>query len=151
LKRLKSIEEGKMEIVRKIVAAYLVLTGILVAVHLAVTPLYHDGSPDYPVWEIVNYFMVVGVVIVLIVGIARKRAIDGEEVDTLTYLRTSFVFYGGIVLASLFFWQWFWQLNPDSETGLAVNSHLIHFPMMDMLYTVLMLIVGRRVWAGAGS
>ena len=140
-----------MEIVRKIVAAYLVLTGILVAVHLAVTPLYHDGSPDYPVWEIVNYFMAVGVVIVLIVGIARKRAIDGEEVDTLTYLRTSFVFYGGIVLASLFFWQWFWQLNPDSETGLAVNSHLIHFPMMDMLYTVLMLIVGRRVWAGAGS
>ena len=71
-----------MDIVRKIVAAYLVLTGIVVAVHLAVTPLYHDGSPDYPVWEIVNYFMAVGVVIVLIVGIARKRAIDGEEVDT---------------------------------------------------------------------
>ena len=140
-----------MEIVRKLVAAYLVVTGIVVAVHLAVTPLYHDGSPDYPVWEIVNYFMAVGVVIVLIVGIARKRATNSQDVDTLTYLRTSFVFYGGIVLASLFFWQWFWQLNPESETGLAVNSHLIHFPMMDLLYTVLMLMVGRRMWAGAGS
>ena len=81
----------------------------------------------------------------------RKRAIDGQEVDTLTYLRTSFVFYGGIVLASLFFWQWFWQLNPDSETGLAVTSHLIHFPMMDLLYTVLTLIVGRRMWAADGN
>ena len=140
-----------MEIVRKTIAAYLVLTGIVVAVHLAVTPLYHDGSPDYPAWEIVNYFMAVGVVIVLIVGIARKRAIGDQEIDTLTYLRTSFVFYGGIVLASLFFWQWFWQLNPESETGLAVNSHLIHFPMMDLLYTVLMLMVGRRMWAGAGN
>ena len=140
-----------MDIVRKIVAAYLVVTGIVVAVHLAVTPLYHDGSPDYPVWEVVNYFVAVGVVIVLIVGIARKRAIDGHEVDTLTYLRTSFVFYGGIVLASLFFWQWFWQLNPESETGLAVNSHLIYFPVMDLLFTVLALIVGRRMWAGAGS
>ena len=87
--------------------------------HLAVTPLYHDGSPDYPVWEIVNYFMAIGVVIVLVVGILRKRAISEYEVDTLTYLRTSFVFYGGIVLASLFFWEWFWQLNPDSETGLV--------------------------------
>ncbi len=96
-----------MDIVRKIIAAYLVITGIGVAVHLAVTPLYHDGSPDYPVWEIVNYFMAVGVVIVLLVGIFRKRSIDGQEADTLTYLRTSFVFYGGIVLASLFFWQWF--------------------------------------------
>ena len=100
-----------MEIVRKIVGAYLVVTGIAVAVHLAVTPLYHDGSPDYPVWEIVNYFIAIGVAIVLVVGILRKRAIREQEVDTLTYLRTSFVFYGGIVLASLFFWQWFWQLK----------------------------------------
>ena len=57
-----------MDIVRKTIAAYLVITGVGVAVHLAVTPLYHDGSPDYPVWEIVNYFMAVGVVIVLAVG-----------------------------------------------------------------------------------
>ncbi len=140
-----------MDILRKIVAVYLVVTGIVVAVHLAVTPLYHDGSPDYPVWEIVNYFMAVGAVIVLLVGIARKRAINGQEVDTLTYLRTSFVFYGGIVLASLFFWQWFWQLNPDSETGLAVNSHIIYFPAMDMLYSVLTLIVGRRMWNADGT
>ena len=140
-----------MEIVRKIVGAYLVVTGIVVAVHLAVTPLYHDGSPDYPVWEVVNYFIAVGAVIVLVVGILRKRAISEQEVDTLTYLRTSFVFYGGIVLASLFFWEWLWQLNPDSETGLSVNSHIIYFPVMDMLYTVLTLIVGRRIWSGGGS
>ncbi|MYF79234.1 MAG: hypothetical protein F4180_04970 [Chloroflexi bacterium] len=89
--------------------------------------------------------------IVLVVGILRKRAISEHEVDTPTYLRTSFVFYGGIVLASLFFWEWFWQLNPDSETGLSVNSHIIYFPVMDMLYTVLALIVGRRIWSGGGS
>ena len=140
-----------MEIVRKIIAAFLVVTGIVVAVNLAITPLYHDGSPDYAVWRFVNYFMAVGVAIVLIVGVLRKRAIGSDEVDTLTYLRTSFVFYGGIVLASLFFWQWFWLLDPESETGLAVNSHMIHFPAVDMLYTVLTLMVGRRMWSGGTS
>ena len=140
-----------MEIVRKIIGAYLVLLAIVVLVNLAITPLYHDGSDNYTVWKIVNYFMAIAVVMVLIVGIQRKRSIDGTEVDTLTYLRTSFVFYGSLVLASLFFWEWFWQLNPESETGLAVNSHMIYFPLVDSLFAVLSLIVGRRVWAGGGS
>ncbi len=136
-----------MEHVRRIVAVFLIATSIAVAVNLAATPLYHDGSANYTVWEILNYFMAVGTVIVLVVGILRKRAIGGTDADTLTYLRTSVVFYGGIVLASLFFWEWFWQLNPDSETGDAVTSHLIYFPIVDMLYAVLTLIVGRRIWS----
>ena len=140
-----------MEHVRRIVAVFLIATAIAVVVNLAATPLYHDGSADYTVWEILNYFMAVGTVIVLVVGILRKRAIGGTDVDTLTYLRTSVVFYGGIVLASLFFWEWFWQLNPDSETGDAVTSHLIYFPIVDMLYAVLTLIVGRRIWSGGAN
>ena len=140
-----------MEHVRRIVAVFLIATSIAVAVNLAATPLYHDGSADYTVWEILNYFMAVGTVIVLVVGILRKRAIGGTDVDTLTYLRTSVVFYGGVVLASLFFWEWFWQLNPDSETGDAVTSHLIYFPIVDMLYAVLTLIVGRRIWSGGAN
>ena len=141
-----------MDIVRRVVAVFLIVTGIAVAVHLAVTPLYHDGSEDYTVWAIFNWFMAVGVVIVLLVGIARKRAVDRtEEVDAITALRASIVFYGSIVLAMLFFWEWFWTLNPDSETGLAVNSHMIYFPLVDALYVVLTLMVGRRIWSGGGN
>ncbi len=140
-----------MQIARRIIAAFLIITAIAVAVNLAATPLYHDGSEEYPVWKILNWFMAAGVVIALAVGIARKRAIDGAEPDTLTYLRTSAVFYGAIVLAMLFFWEWFWTLNPDSETGLAVNSHMIYFPITDALYTVIALIVGRRMWSAGAN
>ncbi len=141
-----------MNIVRRIIAAFLIIMAIAVAVHLAVTPLYHDGSEEYPVWKIFNWFMAVGVVIVLLVGIARKRAVDRmEDADTMTTVRASIVFYGSIVLAMLFFWEWFWTLNPDSETGLAVNSHMIYFPIMDALYTVITLIVGRRMWSTDGN
>ena len=88
----------------------------------------------------------------LVVGCLRKRALDNmDDVSVIDHLRGSFVFYGAIVLTMLFFWEWFWTLNPDSETGEAVTSHMIYFPAVDSLLTVLALVVGRRMWsAGDG-
>ena len=144
-----------MQLVTKIVAAYLVIVGLAVFLNLIATPLYHDGSPDYPTWKILNWFMAVAVLIILVVGFMRKRVLDsaGEEgASTLDHVRGSFVFYGGVVLAMLFFWEWFWTLNPDSETGEAVTSHMVYFPLVDALLTVLALIVGKRMWnSGDGS
>ena len=54
-----------MDVAKRILGAILAVTGLVVAVHLMVTPLYHDGSPDYPVWEIMNWFMAVGVLVML--------------------------------------------------------------------------------------
>jgi hypothetical protein len=143
-----------MQLVTKIVAAYLVIVGLAVFLNLIATPLYHDGSPDYPVWKILNWFMAVAVLIILVVGFMRKRMLDsaGEEGPSmLDHVRGSFVFYGGIVLAMLFYWEWFWTLNPDSETGEAVTSHMVYFPLVDSLFTVLALIVGKRMWNAGGD
>ena len=143
-----------MQLVTKVVAAYLVIVGLAVFLNLIATPLYHDGSPDYPTWKILNWFMAVAVLIILAVGFLRKRVLDnaGEEgASTLDHVRGSFVFYGGVVLAMLFFWEWFWTLNPDSETGEAVTSHMVYFPLVDALLTVLALIVGKRMWSAGGD
>ena len=51
----------------------------------------------------------------------------------------------------LFFWEWFWTLNPDSETGEAVTSHLVYFPLVDALYVVLALATGSRLWSNGGE
>ena len=64
-----------MDVAKKILGAVLAVTGLVVAVHLMVTPLYHDGSPDYPVWEIMNWFMAVGVLVMLAVACLRKRTL----------------------------------------------------------------------------
>ena len=144
-----------MQLVTKIVAAYLVIVGLAVFLNLIATPLYHDGSPDYPTWKILNWFMAVAVLIILVVGFMQKRMLDsaGEEgASTLEHVRGSFVFYGGIVLAMLFYWEWFWTLNPDSETSdAAVTSHLVYFPLVDSLLTVLAFIVGKRMWNAGGD
>ena len=134
-----------MDLAKRIVGYYLLLTALAAALLLMVTPLIHDGSADYPLWQILNWFMAAGTVVILVVAFAARRAQGCDKVDTLERVRVSLVFYGAIVLAMLFFWGWFWTLNPDSETGEAVTSHLVYFPIMDALYVVLAVSVGRRL------
>ena len=140
-----------MDLAKRIVGYYLLLTALAAALLLMVTPLIHDGSADYPLWKILNWFMAAGTVAILVVAFAARRSQGCDKVDSLERLRVSVVFYGAIVLAMLFFWGWFWTLNPDSETGEAVTSHLVYFPIMDALYVVLAITVGRRLSICADS
>ncbi|MCY4625084.1 MAG: hypothetical protein OXC99_08815 [Chloroflexi bacterium] len=132
-----------MAILNKAVAVYLMLTALAVAVLLIITPLIHDGSDSYPLWEVLNYFMVPGVLAVLVANYLCKRRQDASDRSDLA---GSLVFYGAIALTMLFFWEWFWTLNPNSETGNAAISHTVYFPLVDALYTVLALTTGRELW-----
>ncbi len=141
-----------MQIVGRILAVYLVVTALAAAVLLIVTPLIHDGSADYPLWKIFNWFMAVGVVVMLVISFVRKRAQGNKGGGSdLESARVSLVYYGAIVLTTLFFWEWFWTLNPSSETGDAVTSHLVYFPLVDALYAVIGLSIGRRLWQKASG
>ena len=138
-----------MDIVKRLLGVFLVLIALVVAVNLMVTPLYHDGSDDYTIWKIVNWFMAAGVVVALITNGMRKRALGAEgagEPSVREYLRVNLTYYATIVLTILFFWEWFWTLNPDSETGEAVTSHMVYFPIMDALFVVVCLSTGRCLW-----
>ena len=141
-----------MDMAKRLLAGFLALVAVAVVVNLILTPVYHDGSPEYPVWRILNWFMAVGVFVTLVVSYLRRRALGSGEASTLEYLRTSMAYYGAIVLVMLFFWEWFWTLNPDSETGDAVTSHLIYFPIVDALFVVVALTTARHLWNdGDGS
>lgn len=136
-------------LVKRALAVLLVGTAAAVAVNLAITPLYHDGSSTYPVWEVINWFMAPSAIVVLAVSYLRRRATSGRDVGVVDYLRVTLSYYGSIALAMLFFWGWFWTLDPDSETGEAVTSHLVYFPLVDALFVVLALSVGRHLWETA--
>ena len=138
-----------MAILHKVLALYLFVVGFCAWGLLIATPLYHDGSPDYPHWQILNYFMAAAVLILLVKGFLMRRAHahqNGACTDVLEHLRVSIAFYGTIVLSTLFYWGWLWTLNPESETGEAVTSHLVYFPIVDSLFVVLCLLIGRRFW-----
>ena len=106
------------------------------------TPVFHDGSPEYPVWRVLNWFMAVGVAAIVAVSARRCLGSGGDDAGS----RDRLTCYGAITLAMLFYWGWFWTLNPESETGAAVTSHLVYFPAMDALYVILALSTARRLW-----
>ena len=138
-----------MEMVQRGLAVLLIATAVAVFLNLILTPVYHDGAADYPVWEIINWFMAASTLVALVVGYMRKRAQTGMEPSVVEYVRVSFAFYGAVALTMLFFWGWIWTLNPDSETGEAVTSHVIYFPIVDALFVVIALATGRYLWSEA--
>ena len=135
-----------MEIVKKFLAVFLTLTAIAAALNLILTPVYHDGSPDYPIWKILNWFMAAAVLVCLVEAFLQNRVPANNSDGTLERVQRSALFYGAIVLTMLYFWEWFWTLNPDSETGDAVTSHIVYFPIVDALFVVISLAVGRSLW-----
>ena len=65
-----------MSILIRAAAAYLVLLAAVVAVNFIVTPLYHPGGDEpFTVWEILNWFMAVGMVIALAASYVASKAL----------------------------------------------------------------------------
>lgn len=135
-----------MDLLKRITAIYLALTALAVFFNFILTPLYHDGSPDYPIWEWINYFMAAGVILALVTSFVRKWASDDPYTSDADLMWTNVVLYASIVLAMLFFWQYLWLQYPENETGDAALSHTIYFPLVDALYAIVSLDSARYLW-----
>ena len=98
-------------------AAYLILLAAAVAINFIITPLYHPGGDEpFTVWEILNWFMAVGMVIALAASYVEKRRVDGDgSVDIRRYIGANAVFYAAGVVFMLYFWNWFSLLSPNNE------------------------------------
>jgi hypothetical protein len=70
-----------MSALKRILGIILVATAIVVGINWVTTPIHHDGSPQYPIWKVVNWFMAFSVLVALIVNIARKRAVGNGGAD----------------------------------------------------------------------
>ncbi len=134
-----------------LVAAYLGGVGLLVAFLLMLTPTFHDGSPDYPVWEVVNWFMLIAMPLLLWVNWTRKSSMGGSGTDPATreYVAANVALYATLGLIIIFFWQFLFQRFPESETGHALNSHIIHFPLMDVAFALLTGQAAHHLWRGS--
>lgn len=139
------------QILTRLFGAYLLLTAIAVALLFIITPLIHDGSPEYPYWKIMNYFMALGAPLMLVLTFLYRWRLDPESTDNYTCAIANGLFYGSVVLVMLFFWEYFWLLDTSTESGDAALSHTIYFPLMDAIYVVLGLIIGERLLRYGGQ
>ena len=130
-----------MSILIRAAAAYLVLLAAVVAVNFIVTPLYHPGGDEpFTVWETLNWFMAVGMVIALAASYVEKRRVDGDgSADLKRYLEANAVFYGAVAVFILFFWNWFSSLSPNNEADGQF------WAVIDTLMPIVMGVTGCRM------
>ncbi len=107
-----------MEMFKRISGLFLIVITAAVAIHTIVEPLYHTSSEAQmysSLWAVLNPFMVLAVVLGVIFGCIRKRAVDSEEGSgavTREFLAANTLFYGFLSVGILLLWNWFNELSP---------------------------------------
>ena len=129
-----------MDILKRLLALYLAAIALAVAVNWIATPLYHDGTGNYWVWEILNWFMAVAVIIVLVTNSLREYKFSRRESETAItreYLETHWAFGASIVLTLWYFWNWFNSLFPENEPDVVGLVHLEWWAFINPLFVIL--------------
>ncbi len=136
-----------MSILLRAAAAYLVLLAAAVAVHFIITPLYHPGGDaPFTVWEVMNWFMTVGILITVAAAYAEKRRIDNDAAsDMKRYLEANVVFYGAVAVLILYFWNWFSSLSPNNVPDGQF------WAVIDTAMPIVMGVTGCRLWRNASG
>ena len=98
-----------MDALRRVVGALLLLTAAIVGIYFVVDQL--EVLPF--LWAELNYLMALSIVLGLIFAYLRKRSLEAAGLDrivTRRYLEANILFYGFLLAAMLFFWNWFDRL-----------------------------------------
>lgn len=138
-----------MGILKRVLAVIHIVLAIAVGLNWIATPLYHDGSDSYPVWEFLNYFMAVTVLVALIVNFLSKRALDREKSDgslNKPYFEANLAFYASIVLALWYYWNFFGSLFPETESAAVGLIHLEMWTLINPLFVLTTGVTGFRLW-----
>ena len=111
----------------RIVGAVLIAVAAVVAVHTIAEPLYHTSSaasPYSPIWNVINPFMAVAILLGVIFAYIRKRSVDregGGAPVTREFLAANTLFYGFLFVGILFFWNWF-NLHNAAFTAVGMDA-----------------------------
>ena len=143
-----------MEAAKKLLAIYLFLVALAVALNFVLEPLYIRPAADHFwnividgwVWDVLNWFMALAIVAAVIVWWKWKLQLDRQSPDqsiTRRYLEVNVAFYAAAVLALWFFWNWFDNLA-SGELSQGV-SHLSNWTFVDPLFVLIAAVTGRRL------
>ncbi|MYC84493.1 MAG: hypothetical protein F4X18_03120 [Acidimicrobiia bacterium] len=133
-------------VVNRLIGAYLGLVALAVGIQFVAFPLYgYDAAGDrrssaLGVWDLLDWFMAVGLVLMLVTTTRRKRRLDGESSTNMRqWLASRVMFYGTIMLALAFLPNWF-------EAAWGQNDNWTIWHLIDTVLPVLFAVEGHRLW-----
>ena len=131
-----------MEMVKRLAGLYLAIVGAAVAVHFVLDPLIYDwadGTP--PLWIVLDWLMVIGLAIALLVTWEAKRSADAGS-DLREYLTANLSFYLSAALMLLLAWngvQIGWAAGDQTPDGQV-------WVFIDVVLPLLFVPLGLRLW-----
>ncbi|MDE2901230.1 MAG: hypothetical protein OXN15_09475 [Chloroflexota bacterium] len=131
-----------MDVLRKPVAVYLLVSALAVLLHFWLSPFYPESWDVGDIWEVLDAIMAVGIVATVAYTLSYKRGVDSDA-GTLAHVCAYTAFYAATVLAVLFFWNWFDELASGDEQSQTRNNF---WPIINTMYIVLMGTVGWHLW-----
>ena len=136
-----------MRILNRPLSLLLGLLALGVLLHFVFTPFYEDAVDTGQMWDVINWFMAVGVILTLAVTCSRRKGAGGDSQNTNGYLCVTVAFYAAAVLAVLFFWNWFDSLTAGEEGQSQTRRN--YWAIIDTLFVVLLGSVSAHLWKDA--
>ncbi len=133
----------------RLVALYLMLTGLAVAVYFIAVSWQYSGADQpypvepYPAWEVLHWFMAAAILIALASTFARKRQL-GPGGALREHLSVNALFYALLGLALIFFRVWPSLLRGGEQDLLVWSS-------INMVLPVVLAAAGVRMWRRSGA
>lgn len=140
-----------MPIVLRLLAVYVMLTGVAVAVHFIAVPWYHPGEGEpYPIWTALDWLMAVAIAVSLVALFAAKRRFSVDDAPLREYLSVNVLFYATVIVGMLFYWNWGNALRDSPDADWLIWNFL------DVAIPLVLVGAGARMWrraarASAGS
>ena len=143
-----------MNAFKQIVGVILILVAAIVAIHTVIEPVYHtstDESPNSSIWDIINWFSAIAIILGLIFGYCRmSRA--GEDSSVQEFIAANALFYGFLFAAILFFWNWFGISGVGKEyTAASADVRSLVWIFFDALLPVLSGAMGVHLLRSTAS
>ena len=133
----------------RLVALYLMLTGLAVAVYFIAVSWQYSGADQpypvepYPAWEVLHWFMAAAILIALASTFARKRQL-GPGGALREHLSVNALFYALLGSALIFFRVWPSLLRGGEQDLLVWSS-------INMVLPVVLAAAGVGMWRRSGA
>ena len=137
-----------METIRKPLSVVLGLMAAVVLFHFVLNPFYEGAVDPISVWHVLNWMMAVGVIISLVLTYVRRERLGADDATTM-HICVNVAFYVAVVLAILFFWNWFDDLTAGEDGQSATRGY--YWVVINVTFVVLLGTVSARLWKGGGE
>lgn len=138
-----------MDGIKRIIGALLILVSIVIAAQFIAWRLYDSEA----VWEVVNYVSLVSIALAFYFNLNRKlknEASGNGSVDR-EYVESNVLYFGTMVLAALFLFNWLNLLvNGAKDVGEEV-MHDVVWVVVDVMLIVIMGATGGHLLKGSRS